>query len=154
MVRIDNPGLPMRRIRQRLAEQAFGRSGIAQPREHEVDRGAGGIDGSVEVSVLAWIGAEMEFALSQAVASGDAFEHRPSECGHCVQNFLADLDFRDLPGEAAEFELGADDTPPTADLRFYPVALVVPCGHLPGHAAVAADLGIMPIPNGWIPLAL
>ena len=36
-------------------------------------------------SVVAWIGAEMEFALSQAVASGDAFEHRPSEGGHCVQ---------------------------------------------------------------------
>ena len=68
-------------------------------------------------SVVAWIGAEMEFALSQAVASGDTFEHRPSECGHCVQNFLADLDFRDLPGEAAGFELGADDTLPTADLR-------------------------------------
>ena len=50
MVRIDNPGLWMRRIRQRLAEQAFGRSGIAQPREHEVDRGSGGIDGSVEVA--------------------------------------------------------------------------------------------------------
>ena len=80
-------------------------------------------------SVVAWIGAEMEFALSQAVASGDAFEHRPSECGHCVQNFLADLDFRDLPGEAAGFELGADDTLPTAALRFYPAALVVPCGH-------------------------
>ena len=42
----------------------------------------------------------MEFALSQAVASGDAFEHRPPECGHCVQNFLADLDLRDLSGEA------------------------------------------------------
>ena len=93
------------------------------------------------VSVVAWIGAEIEFALSQAVASGDTFEHRPSECGHCVQNFLADLDFRDLPGEAAGFELGADDTLPTADLRFYPAALVVPCGRLPGHAAVAADLG-------------
>ena len=50
----------------------------------------------------------MEFALSQAVASGDAVEHRPSEGGHCVQNFLADLDLRDLPGEAAGFELGAD----------------------------------------------
>ena len=50
LVRIDNPGRPMRRIRQRLAEQAFGRRGIAQPREHEVDRGAGGIDGSVEVA--------------------------------------------------------------------------------------------------------
>ena len=31
LVRIDNPGLWMGRIRQRLAEQAFGRSGIAQP---------------------------------------------------------------------------------------------------------------------------
>ena len=79
-------------------------------------------------SVVAWIGAEMESPLSQAVASGDAFEHRPSECGQGVQNFLADLDFRDLPGEAAGFELGADDTLPTADLRFYPAALVVPCG--------------------------
>ena len=96
----------------------------------------------------------MEFALSQAVASGDAFEHRPSECGHCVQNFLADLDLRDLPGEAAGLELGADDTLPTADLRFYPAALVVPCGRLPGHAAVAADLGNMAIPNGWIPRRL
>ncbi len=86
----------------------------------------------------------------QAVASGDAFEHRPSGCGHCVQNFLADLDLRDLPGEAAGFELGADDTLPTADLRFYPAALVVPCGQLPCHAAVAADLGNMAIPNGWI----
>ena len=81
-------------------------------------------------SVVAWIGAEMEFALSQAVASGDTFEHRPSECGHCVQDFLTDLDLRDLPGKAAGFELGADDTLPTADLRFYPAALVVPCGHL------------------------
>ena len=79
-------------------------------------------------SVVAWIGAEMEFALSQAVASGDTFEHRPSECGHGVQNFLTDLNLRDLPGEAAGFELGADDTLPTADLRFYPAALVVPCG--------------------------
>ena len=50
MVRIDNPGLWMVRIRQRLAEQAFGRSGITQPREHKIDRGAGGIDGAVEVA--------------------------------------------------------------------------------------------------------
>ena len=107
-----------------------------------------------ERSVVAWIGAEMEFALSKAVASGDTFEHRPSECGHCVQDFLADLDLRDLPGEAARFELGADDALPPADLRFYPAALVVPCGHLPGHAAVAADLGNMAIPNGWIPRRL
>ena len=96
----------------------------------------------------------MEFARSQAVASGDAFEHRPPECGHCVQNFLADLDLRDLPGEAARFELGADHALPTTDLRFYPAALVVPCGHLPCHAAVAADLGNMAIPNGWIPRRL
>ena len=53
LVRIDNPGLSMGRIRQRIAQQAFGRSGIAQPREHEVDRGAGGIDGSVEVAPTA-----------------------------------------------------------------------------------------------------
>ena len=98
--------------------------------------------------------AEMEFALSQAVASGDAFEHRPPECGHCVPNFLADLDFRDLPGEAAGLESAADRALPTADLRFYPAALIVPCGRLPGHAAVAADLGNMAIPNGWIPRRL
>ena len=71
-------------------------------------------------SVVAWIGAEMEFALSQAVTSGGAFEHRPSECGHCVQDFLADLDFRDLPGEAEGLESGTDDALPTVDLRFYP----------------------------------
>ena len=104
--------------------------------------------------VVAWIGAEMEFALFQAVASGDTFEHRPSECGHCVQDFLAELDLGDLPGEAAGLESAADDTLPTADLRFYPAALVVPCGHLPGHAAVAADLSNMAIPNGWIPRRL
>ena len=47
LVGVDNPGLWMRRISQRLTEQAFGRRGIAQPREHEVDHGSGGIDGSV-----------------------------------------------------------------------------------------------------------
>ena len=88
------------------------------------------------------------------VASGGAFEHRSSECGHGVQDFLAELDLRDLPGEAAGFELGADDALPTADLRFYPAALVVPCGRLPGHAAVAADLGNMAIPNRRIPRRL
>ena len=50
LVRVDDTGLRMRRISERLAEQAFGRSGIAQAREHEVDRGTGGIDGSVEVA--------------------------------------------------------------------------------------------------------
>ena len=69
--------------------------------------------------VVAWIGAEMEFALSQPVPSGGAFEHRPSECGHCIQDFLTDLNLRDLPGEAAGFELGADHALPTADLRAF-----------------------------------
>ena len=50
MAGVDDAGLRMRRIRQRLAEQAFGRRGIAQAREHEVDRGTAGIDGSVEVA--------------------------------------------------------------------------------------------------------
>ena len=53
-----------------------------------------------------------------------------------------------------DWSLRPNDTLPTADLRFYPAALVVPCGHLPGHAAVAADLGNMAIPNGWIPRRL
>ena len=44
---------------------------------------------------------ETEFSLSQAVASGDAFEHRPSERGHCVQDFSAELDLRDLPALGA-----------------------------------------------------
>ena len=34
-------------------EQAFSRSGITQPREHEVDRGPGGIDSSVQVEPTA-----------------------------------------------------------------------------------------------------
>ena len=50
LISVDAAGLRMRRISQRLAEQACGRSGIAPPREHEVDRGAAGIDGSVEVA--------------------------------------------------------------------------------------------------------
>ena len=53
LVSVDDAGLRMRRISQRLAEQACGRSGIAPPREHEVDRGAAGIDGSVEVAPTA-----------------------------------------------------------------------------------------------------
>ena len=36
-VRVDDAGPRMRRIRQRLAEQAVGRRGIAPPRAHEVD---------------------------------------------------------------------------------------------------------------------
>ena len=95
----------------------------------------------------------MEFALSQAVASGDAFEHGTSECGHCVQNFLTDLNLRDLPGEAAGFELGADDTLPTADLRFYPAALVCtlwplsrPCGRCCGSGQYGDPERLDPAP--------
>ena len=40
----------MRWIAERLAEQAFGRRGIAQRRQQEVDGGTGGIDGPVEVT--------------------------------------------------------------------------------------------------------
>ena len=50
LVRVDDAGLRMRRISQRLAEQACSRPGIAPPRAHEVDRGAGGIEGSAEVA--------------------------------------------------------------------------------------------------------
>ncbi len=53
LVGIDDAGLRMPRISQRLTEQAFGRIGIAEVREHEVDRGSGGIDGSVEVAPAA-----------------------------------------------------------------------------------------------------
>ena len=93
------------------------------------------------ISVVAWIGAEVEFALSQAVASGDAFEHRTSECGHCVQDFLTDLDHRDLPGEAAGLELGADDalpafdSAPTATAPLPPVAL---CQAIPSSLRIWA----------------
>ena len=48
-VRVDDAGPRMRRIRQRRAEQACGRRGIAHLREHEVDRGAGGVEGAGEV---------------------------------------------------------------------------------------------------------
>ncbi len=50
---VDDAGLRMRWIAQRQAEQAFGRSGIAHRRQQEVDGGAGGIDGSVEVTPTA-----------------------------------------------------------------------------------------------------
>ena len=64
---------------------------------------------------------------SQAVASGDTLEHRPSECGHCVQNFLADLDLRDLPGEAGtDWSLRPMTTLPTADLRFFRLRWLYP----------------------------
>ena len=45
-VRVDDAGPRMRRIRQRLAEQAVGRRGSAPPRAHAVDRSASGIEGA------------------------------------------------------------------------------------------------------------
>ncbi len=98
-------------------------------------------------SVVAWIGAEMEFALSQAVASGGVFEHRSSECGHCVRDFLADLDLRELPEEVARLESETGDALPMADPHLYPATPVVPCSRLLGHVAVAADLGNSAIPS-------
>ena len=50
LIGIDDTGLRMRWIAERLAEQLFGRSGIAQRRQQEVDGGTGGIDGPVEVT--------------------------------------------------------------------------------------------------------
>ena len=47
-VRVDDAGPRMRRIRQRLAEQAVGHRGSAPPRAHEVDRSASGIEGAGE----------------------------------------------------------------------------------------------------------
>ena len=47
-VRVDDAGPRMRRIRQRLAEQAVGRRGSAPPRAHAVDRRASGIEGAGE----------------------------------------------------------------------------------------------------------
>jgi hypothetical protein len=39
LISVDDAGLGMRWIAERLAEQAFGRRGIAQRRQQEVDRG-------------------------------------------------------------------------------------------------------------------
>jgi hypothetical protein len=53
LIRVDDVGLWMRWIAESLAEQAFGRGGIAQRREQEVDSGTGGIDGPTEVTPTA-----------------------------------------------------------------------------------------------------
>jgi hypothetical protein len=45
----------MRWIAERLAEQALGRSSIAQRRQQEVDSGTSGIDGPIEVTPTASI---------------------------------------------------------------------------------------------------
>ena len=62
-------------------------------------------------------GAETELALSQPAASGGTSEHGPAEVSRCVQDFVAALDLRDLPGEAEGFESEADDILPMAYLR-------------------------------------
>ena len=53
LIGVDDAGLRMRWIAERLAEQALGRRGIAQRRQQEVDSGTGGIDGPVEVTPTA-----------------------------------------------------------------------------------------------------
>ncbi len=53
LISVDDAGLRMRWIAERLAEQAFGCRGIAQCRQQEVDGGTGGIDGSIEVTPTA-----------------------------------------------------------------------------------------------------
>jgi hypothetical protein len=45
---VNDPGLRMRWIAERLAEQTFGRSGSAQRRQQKVDGGSSGIEGPVE----------------------------------------------------------------------------------------------------------
>ena len=86
-------------------------------------------------------GAETELALSQPAASGGTSKYGPAEVGRCVQDFVAALDLRDLPGEAAGLESETDDTLPMAHLRSI---------RLPGDAAVAVDLGNIVSPNNRI----
>src|SRR5208337_1143504 len=53
LISVDDAGLRMRWIAERLAEQTLGRRGIAQCRQQEVDGGTGGIDGPIEVTPTA-----------------------------------------------------------------------------------------------------
>src|ERR1019366_62127 len=48
LISVDDAGLGMRWIAESLAEQTFGRRGIAQRRQQEVDSGTGGIQGPIE----------------------------------------------------------------------------------------------------------
>ena len=64
---------------------------------------------SYHKGIVARIGVETEFALSQAVGSGNGFEHGPAEVGHRIQDYLAVFDLCDLPREAANYEPMADD---------------------------------------------
>jgi len=53
LIAFDDAGLRMRWIAERPAEQAFGRRGIAQRRQQEVDGGTGGIDGPIKITPTA-----------------------------------------------------------------------------------------------------
>jgi hypothetical protein len=53
LIGVDDTRLRMRRIAERLVEQALGRRGMAQRRQQEVDGGASGIDGLLEVTPTA-----------------------------------------------------------------------------------------------------
>src|SRR5713101_787146 len=49
-IRVDDARLRMGRMAERLAKQAFGGVGVAQPRKQEINRGSGGIDGPIQVA--------------------------------------------------------------------------------------------------------
>ena len=53
LIGVDDAGLRMRWIAERLTEQALGHCGIAHRREQEGDSGTGGIDGSIKVTPTA-----------------------------------------------------------------------------------------------------
>src|SRR5215471_12878764 len=53
LIGIDDAGLGMRWLAESLAEQAFGRCGIAQRRQQEIDSGTGGINRPVKVTPTA-----------------------------------------------------------------------------------------------------
>jgi hypothetical protein len=53
-IRVDDARLRMGRMAERLAKQAFGGAGVAQPRKQEVNRGSGRIDGAIQVAPAAF----------------------------------------------------------------------------------------------------
>src|SRR5215472_12154362 len=53
LIGVDDAGLGMRWLAESLAEQAFGRCGIAQRRQQEVDSSPRGINGPIEVTPTA-----------------------------------------------------------------------------------------------------
>jgi len=52
-IRIDDARLRMRWITQRAAKQSFSCIGVAQRRKQEINRGAGGIDGPIQIAPAA-----------------------------------------------------------------------------------------------------